>query len=338
VCLTLREEDLDSEPAEVWAAANLPPTPMQTITGGGGRHRYDRHPGGEITIPNRARIDTGQGALALDVRGDGGYVVAPGSVYDNGNTYKAPEKWPDTIDALPVFDPKWLGQAFVTRPPSASSDAAGGALSSGDTAIIPNGQRNAHLTSLAGSMRRRGMTQDGMLAALRVENEKRCSPPLPDGELVTIAESVGRYVPEPPRGSQAPRTKLILINDAELMNRPDPEFLVEGHLVTHTLAPAYGPPEVFKSFIFTVDLGLSVATGTPWLGSRIVSPGPVVAIVAEGADALKLRVKAWKVSRGLSLTESVGFHIVPQSLDLSEPGEVQALVEMITPFAPRLVS
>ena len=327
--------DTDSDEAEAWAAANLPDTPMKCITGGGGRHRYYRHPGATITIPNRARIDTGQGTLALDVRGDGGFVVAPGSVHDNGNIYKAdPAPWPQSIDELPVFAPAWLGQAFAPRRAvSASGDASPAVAEDGK---IPNGRRNAELTSLAGSMRRRGMTQAAMVAALRVENDTRCDPPLPDDEVVTIAESVGRYQPEPPPAERE-RRRLVLLNDAELMNRPDPEYLVEGHIVTHTLAGAFGLPESYKSFIFTVDLGLSVATGTPWLGSRIVSPGPVVAVVAEGADAIKLRVQAWKVSRSLPLTQSYGFYVVPQSVQLSEPAEVQALIDAIAPLAPKLV-
>lgn len=59
--------------------------------------------------------------------------------------------------------------------------------------IIPSGQRNERLTSLAGSMRRRGMNADEILVALEVVNDRRCRPPLPHDELEQIAGSVGRY-------------------------------------------------------------------------------------------------------------------------------------------------
>ncbi|MGH7409166.1 MAG: primase C-terminal domain-containing protein, partial [Candidatus Methylomirabilales bacterium] len=60
---------------------------------------------------------------------------------------------------------------------------------------ISHGERNATLTSLAGSMRRRGMTEAGILAGLLEENAQRCNPPLPHQEVRSIAASVSRYPP-----------------------------------------------------------------------------------------------------------------------------------------------
>ena len=62
---------------------------------------------------------------------------------------------------------------------------------------IPNGSRNAALTSLAGAIRRRGADQDAILSLLRATNASRCQPPLPDDELDAIAASVSRYPPHP---------------------------------------------------------------------------------------------------------------------------------------------
>src|SRR5437879_4495441 len=52
----------------------LPPT-IEVITGGGGRHVYLSHPGIEI------RNSAGELGPGLDVRGDGGYVLAPPSTH-----------------------------------------------------------------------------------------------------------------------------------------------------------------------------------------------------------------------------------------------------------------
>jgi hypothetical protein len=49
-------------------------------TGGGGYHLYYLHPGFEVR--NRAGFRPG-----MDVRGDGGYVVAPPSIHESGNEY-----------------------------------------------------------------------------------------------------------------------------------------------------------------------------------------------------------------------------------------------------------
>lgn len=62
---------------------------------------------------------------------------------------------------------------------------------------ITKGTRNSTLASLAGSMRRRGMTPDAIEAALSAENQARCDPPLPESEVKVIARSVARYEPKP---------------------------------------------------------------------------------------------------------------------------------------------
>ena len=60
---------------------------------------------------------------------------------------------------------------------------------------IPEGNRNGHLTSLAGTMRRRGMSEDSIAAALHAENQLRCHPPLDQAEVQGIAHSIARYEP-----------------------------------------------------------------------------------------------------------------------------------------------
>lgn len=60
---------------------------------------------------------------------------------------------------------------------------------------IPEGARNSTLASLAGSMRRKGMSFEAIHAALLLENTARCVPPLPESDVRDIAQSVGRYVP-----------------------------------------------------------------------------------------------------------------------------------------------
>jgi hypothetical protein len=60
---------------------------------------------------------------------------------------------------------------------------------------IPNGNRNGTLASLAGTMRRRGMGEAEILAALEVTNRLRCKPPLTAEEVRRIVQSVARYEP-----------------------------------------------------------------------------------------------------------------------------------------------
>ena len=64
-------------------------------------------------------------------------------------------------------------------------------------ALIPSGQRNATLARIAGIMRRPGLSEGAISAALHKENADRCDPPLPDAEIDAIARSIAQYQPAP---------------------------------------------------------------------------------------------------------------------------------------------
>lgn len=156
-----------------------PPTPI-VRTPGGGLHLYFKHPGGDVKTGIRV-------APGLDVKAAGGYVVAPPSIGPNGGRYEwivSPE------DAELADSPPWL--MGLLKPGERKSPA----LPVGEH--IPNGERNKTLASMAGTMRRRGMGEAEILAALQVANERRCSPPLEAREVERIAASVAQYEPEPP--------------------------------------------------------------------------------------------------------------------------------------------
>jgi putative DNA primase/helicase len=100
--------DGDSPEALRWLTRRVPYTPWQVRTSRG-FHLYLTHPG--VPVRNRARIETGEGRLAIDVRGDGGFVIAPGSIHASGVEYREAGDWRAPIEALPMFDPAWLAVA-----------------------------------------------------------------------------------------------------------------------------------------------------------------------------------------------------------------------------------
>lgn len=156
---------------------DLPETP--TIkTGGGGEHFYFKHPGFEI------RNSAGKLGAGLDIRGDGGYVVAAPSIHPNGNRYE----WSIKPSQKPLAEmPAWMIELLQEK------QAASQPLQSGS---IINGSRNDSLAKLAGTMRRKGLSEEAIFAALKVFNLERCAPPLPEGEVKLIAKSISRYNPE----------------------------------------------------------------------------------------------------------------------------------------------
>ena len=310
--------DTDNQEAEAWAQAHLPATPMMCRTAKG-LHRYYRHPGAEVR--NGARMTTAAGTLALDLRGDGGYVVAPGSVHPTGITYTAPAKWPTSLDELPIFSPAWLAPRASLPSPTVEAQAT-----------IPAGRRNAVLTTCAGAMQRRGMSPDAILAALRVENASKCDPPLEEREVESIAQSVGRYEP----ASGVVSAPLPLLNDVELLSRPAPAPVIDGRLFASSFVALYGPPGVGKTFV-AQDLAYCVASGEPWLGAAVQRQGPVVYVAAEGAGGLPLRVRAWKTHDNTRLDQAVGVWTIPTAVDLMESSETQRLLDTIRALRPQLI-
>jgi putative DNA primase/helicase len=158
------------------------PDTAEAITGGGGRHLYLRYAGG--AVPKAL-------APGIDLKGDGGYVVAPPSIHASGNAYQ----WDGIAGAKALLNlaepPAWLLE-YITAARDGSRQESEAAPGSGK---IRKGNRNGHLTSLGGTMRRRGMSREAIEAALLEENRLRCDPTLPDGEVQRIAASIASYKP-----------------------------------------------------------------------------------------------------------------------------------------------
>lgn len=146
-------------------------------TGGGGVHFLFRCP--DFLV----KSSTGELGPGLDVKGEGGAIVVTPSLHAGGRRYC----W---RNGAPIADaPEWFLRLLREAQKPRARESAG----MGDA--IPEGRRNNTLTSLAGTMRRRGMGSDEIEAALLVTNNKRCDPPLAEDEVRRIAKSVCRYQP-----------------------------------------------------------------------------------------------------------------------------------------------
>lgn len=105
--LLIVDEDAPGELDRAAAAVGASVPPTFAVRTAKGRHLYFRQP------EDSAPYGNGTGALRgyrIDVRGQGGYVVAPGSMHASGHEYRPVDPY---LDVLPV--PTWLAQ--LLRPP-----------------------------------------------------------------------------------------------------------------------------------------------------------------------------------------------------------------------------
>jgi hypothetical protein len=158
------------------------PRTVEAVSGGGGRHLYFAHPGG--LVPNRAGLAPG-----IDVRGDGGMIVAPPSVHPSGARYiwKAGHA-PEQLAAAPL--PHWLHETLTV-----SGTHPGHALAYWRRRVIegvPEGERNTTIASFAGHLLWHGVDPDVATELLLCWNRMRCRPPLADEEVVRTVESIAR--------------------------------------------------------------------------------------------------------------------------------------------------
>lgn len=286
------------------------PATASVVTGGGGQHFY---------FSGDVRNSAGRLGSGLDIRGDGGYVLAPPSEHISGRRYEWELGAPiDTFAPLPND----IAQALVNsgRPQ----------LAEGEDAPIPSGSRNATLASLAGTMRRRGMSPQAILAALIAEN-LRCTPPLEEREVERIAKSVSRYAPEP-----TAQIEIVATTAPEFLalDIPKPRYLVEGIWPEHAIGFIAGPPKSFKSFL-ALDMAYALSTGGLFLGHyTVAAPRTVLLIDHESSrGALSERVRRAEARHGEARTLYV---ISNKAFSLEDPVDVDRLRLEISAVRPDL--
>jgi len=118
----------------------------------------------------------------------------------------------------------------------------------------------------------------------------------------------------------------------DILNMPDPKWLVADLIVENALGFIFGAPSSVKTF-FALDLSLSLATGqTEWWGRQIGQNGTVVYISSEGFSDLKFRLLAWEQHRGVKIS-GIPFRLIRESINFTQKGDIERLLATVQAIA-----
>lgn len=306
------------------------PQSVRALTPGGGVHVYLRHPG--VPIATRKAVLPG-----MDVRGDGGFVVAPPSRHANGGHYHWDvDAHPDDV---PVADtPAWLLPALQAPVEDAAplAEVTRGAGPLGLPGAITDG-REAYMRdtvlAVARELRdrlRRLPTETELFEAAWPQYARNVDFSRPGRGQTEFAAKVrytlARAAKGAIRGFEHPTTEETAAPSSEgkaaeeapapLVATPfDPAELaglrprewVYGHFLIKRFLSVLGAPGGTGKTAYAIGVGLSIALGKPLLGETVHESGPVwLYNLEDPRDEMLRRVWGAAVAHGIDPSELVG--------------------------------
>jgi hypothetical protein len=303
--------------AELEALHGRLPNTMTVQTPGGGLHIYL---GG-------ADVSNSVGSLpkGIDVRGAGGYVVAPGSYFadpggEKGYTghYRietdlplanAPEWLPGLLKAAPLPKKKSGTRPVHELDQSEDIQRAIRFLQNEATPAIEGKGGDQQTYAVACELRDFGISEDVACELMLERYNPRCSPPWgPEGMAAkvanafayaqnhagckSVAEEAAAFasaVPLQDTTQQAAEPPLLWASD--LFDLPEPDWLIEEIMPEGGVGLLAGQSRIGKSFI-ALELARCVMTGEPFFGHEVCQRGGVLIAAAEAPETLSGRIKA----------------------------------------------
>jgi hypothetical protein len=279
-------------------------------TPSGGRHYYYVT---DTPVGNSAQ-KVGEG---VDIRGDGGFVVAPGSVLDP----KLPENkgvggFYTVLTDLPVIPvPEFIKVAAGKKREKSTNtlsdtemdspydiSSARAWLESHEPAVEGDGG-DAHTFQTAAILRQRGLSEDTALALMLDHWNERCSPPWEYDELAKKVENAYRFASgvAGELSVAAVFEELAEIRppqfyDANWFFHGDPLDTNESWLF-HNILPAYGvgflsgPSYSGKSFLM-LDIARALSTGELFFETPPDDRGGTIIVAGEGKSGMRRRLAA----------------------------------------------
>ena len=303
---------------EAFLAVAFDPLPdtFTVRTPSGGKHLYFRT---TKKFPNSVEA-LGPG---VDIRSQGGYVVAPGSSTPDG-------EYTIVSDAPVAYAPQWL-EDLIPPPHTPSSRQAlveldrpeyiAGAIEYLDRLAKPAIEgRGGDLQTFktACHVKDIGISEYSAMTLMEEHYNPRCVPPWEYEALAVKVNSAYRngqnppgahagattddfqaVAPAPPSSSERTPNPFpsIAFGDCKVdLTRID---LIEDWLPQGGMTVIYGNSHVGKTFVFC-DMAFHIAAGWDWMGKRTLQK-PVAIVATEGGNGIQNRMAALQIKYGARL-------------------------------------
>lgn len=321
---------------------------VRAKTAGGGEHVYTRWQAG---VTNAAKhLPHG-----IDIRGEGGYVIAPGSIMADGGAYaySTHSTLTDDLIGLPAF-PKAL-QAPDREERESANDNDEPPLPFSDLEDIVydlnyrewcDGGRDAYFTVIAAIHHATAGSKRGMRLARKWASQ---SPKYNERHFLRDWHSlksdsenpitVASIIPHAPTYLATQRLRELdddpedeirkQVSDLEWFGDIEPAlsstYLIKGLIDVGSLSVLWGNPKAGKTFL-TLDMMFHLAAGLPWRGLR-TRKAAVLYLALEGGNRIKNRLVALQHQHG---SEPIPFALRRGGADLlKKDGDVKAIIRMV---------
>lgn len=246
--------------------------------------------------------------------------------------------------------------AFFVQADKPKESEESGWVTSTLTRPATQGKRNDTLCSLAGYFALSGVGHNVAIELLSLWNSKN-QPPLPRDELETSVRSVYKTAknrtvstPDGKRPLEVASNSFDLMAFENYMNKfygEEQKWLIDKWLPESTMAFIVSPPGGHKTWLL-LDLAVSVASGTPFLGMfQTITSGPVIIIQQEDFHGQVVERLSLIVHNRFGISQSEDNLIMPPKLPIfvhpdrklkfSDEKVMKALDEQIDKIRPSLV-